>query len=57
MMQLEAVPASISPSACRRNPASHRRFDGVPWRWIAKFEKPRLEALGDLKRRVEKTHG
>ena len=26
-------------------------------RWIAKFEKPRLMALRDLKRRVEKTHG
>ncbi len=24
-------------------------------RWIAKFEKPRLKALGDLKRRLEKT--
>ena len=23
-------------------------------RWIAKFEKPRLKALGDLKRRLEK---
>ena len=26
-------------------------------RWIAKFEKPRLTALSDLKRRLEKTHG
>ena len=26
-------------------------------RWIAKFEKPRLKALADLKRRLEKTHG
>ena len=26
-------------------------------RWIAKFEKPRLKALHDLKRRLEKTHG
>jgi DNA-binding transcriptional ArsR family regulator len=26
-------------------------------RWIAKFEKPRLKALADLKRRVEKTNG
>ena len=26
-------------------------------RWIAKFEKPRLKALGDLKRRLEKPHG
>jgi DNA-binding transcriptional ArsR family regulator len=26
-------------------------------RWIAKFEKPRLKALQDLKRRLEKTHG
>ena len=25
-------------------------------RWIAKFEKPRLKALADLKRRLEKTH-
>jgi len=26
-------------------------------RWIAKFEKPRLRALGDLKRRLEKADG
>ena len=26
-------------------------------RWIAKFEKPRLKALGDLKRRLEKGNG
>jgi len=26
-------------------------------RWIAKFEKPRLIALGNLKRRLEKTNG
>ena len=26
-------------------------------RWIAKFEKPRLKALGDLKRRLEKSDG
>src|SRR5689334_18299211 len=26
-------------------------------RWIAKFEKPRLKALTDLKRRLEKAHG
>ena len=26
-------------------------------RWIVKFEKPRLKALSDLKRRLEKTHG
>jgi DNA-binding transcriptional ArsR family regulator len=26
-------------------------------RWIAKFEKPRLKALRDLKRRLEKTDG
>ena len=26
-------------------------------RWIAKFEKPRLKALTDLKRRLESTHG
>lgn len=25
-------------------------------RWIAKFEKPRLKALSDLKRRLEKTN-
>jgi DNA-binding transcriptional ArsR family regulator len=25
-------------------------------RWIAKFEKPRLKALQNLKRRLEKTH-
>ncbi len=26
-------------------------------RWIAKFEKPRLKALANLKRRMEKSHG
>lgn len=26
-------------------------------RWIAKFEKPRLKALSELKRKLEKTHG
>ena len=26
-------------------------------RWISKFEKPRLKALSDLKRRLEKSHG
>lgn len=26
-------------------------------RWIAKFEKPRLKALGDLKRKLEKSNG
>jgi DNA-binding transcriptional ArsR family regulator len=26
-------------------------------RWIAKFDKPRLAALSDLKRRLEKSHG
>ena len=26
-------------------------------RWIAKFEKPRLKALGNLKRRLEKPDG
>lgn len=26
-------------------------------RWIAKFEKPRLKALADLKNRLEKGHG
>src|ERR1700721_2881970 len=26
-------------------------------RWIAKFEKPRLKALSDLKQRLEKTNG
>jgi DNA-binding transcriptional ArsR family regulator len=25
-------------------------------RWIAKFEKPRLKALSELKQRLEKTH-
>lgn len=26
-------------------------------RWIAKFERPRLKALADLKRRLERTNG
>ena len=26
-------------------------------RWIAKFEKPRLKAIAELKKRLEKNHG
>ena len=26
-------------------------------RWIAKFEKPRLKAIAELKKRLEKAHG
>jgi len=26
-------------------------------RWIAKFEKPRLKAIADLRKKLEKTHG
>jgi DNA-binding transcriptional ArsR family regulator len=26
-------------------------------RWIAKFEKPRLKALADLKKKLERAHG
>jgi hypothetical protein len=26
-------------------------------RWIAKFEKPRLKAIGELKRRLERGNG
>ena len=26
-------------------------------RWIAKFEKPRLKAIADLKKKLEKPHG
>jgi DNA-binding transcriptional ArsR family regulator len=26
-------------------------------RWIAKFEKPRLKAIADLKKKLEKAHG
>jgi len=26
-------------------------------RWIAKFEKPRLKAIADLKKRMEKANG
>jgi hypothetical protein len=29
----------------------------VTERWIAKFEKPRLKALSDLKKRLEKSDG
>jgi DNA-binding transcriptional ArsR family regulator len=32
-------------------------INGIAERWIAKFEKPRLEALDDLKRRLEKGNG
>jgi len=33
------------------------RFQEIYERWIAKFEKPRLKALSDLKRRLEKING
>ena len=26
-------------------------------RWIAKFEKPRLKAIAELKKKLEKSHG
>src|ERR1700756_2092106 len=32
-------------------------LQGISERWIAKFEKPRLKALSDLKRRLEKANG
>ena len=32
-------------------------LQGIYERWIAKFEKPRLKALSDLKRRLEKADG
>ena len=32
-------------------------LQGIYERWIAKFEKRRLKALGDLKRRLERTDG
>ena len=32
-------------------------LQGIYERWIAKFEKPRLKALSDLKRRLEKANG
>jgi len=32
-------------------------LQGIYERWIAKFDKPRLKALADLKRRLERTNG
>ena len=32
-------------------------LQGIYERWIAKFEKPRLKALSELKQRLEKAHG
>ena len=32
-------------------------LQGIYERWIAKFEKRRLKALGELKRRLERTDG
>ena len=32
-------------------------LQGIYERWIAKFEKPRLKALSDLKYRLEKANG
>jgi DNA-binding transcriptional ArsR family regulator len=32
-------------------------LQGIYERWIAKFERPRLRALSDLRKRLEKTNG
>jgi len=59
---LAALEAANLVAAVRRGREKLHFLNPVPLheiyeRWIAKFEKRRLKALSDLKRRLEKTNG
>ena len=59
---LELLEAANLVATIRRGRAKLHFLNPVPLqeiyeRWIAKFEKPRLKALVDLKRRLERTNG
>jgi len=59
---LELLEAANLVSTMRRGREKLHFLNPVPLqeiyeRWIAKFEKPRLKALSDLKRRLEKSDG
>jgi DNA-binding transcriptional ArsR family regulator len=59
---LEVLQAANVVTAVRRGREKLHFLNPVPLqeiyeRWIAKFEKPRLKALSDLKERLEKSNG
>src|SRR4030095_3016547 len=59
---LDVLEAANLVAAVRRGREKLHFLNPVPLqelydRWIAKFEKPRLKALADLKRRLEKANG
>jgi DNA-binding transcriptional ArsR family regulator len=59
---LELLEAANLVASVRRGREKLHFLNPVPLqdiyeRWIAKFEKPRLKALSQLKQRLEKTHG
>lgn len=59
---LDALVAANLVATVRRGREKLHFLNPVPLqeiyeRWIAKFEKPRLKALDDLKRRLEKGNG
>jgi DNA-binding transcriptional ArsR family regulator len=59
---LDLLEAANLVAATRRGREELHFLNPVPLqeiyeRWIAKFEKPRLKALSELKRRLEKTNG
>src|SRR5579863_300451 len=59
---LDVLEAANLVAAVRRGREKLHFLNPVPLqeiyeRWIAKFEKPRLRALADLKQRLERTNG
>jgi DNA-binding transcriptional ArsR family regulator len=59
---LDALQAANMVTTVRRGREKLHFLNPVPLqeiyeRWIAKFEKPRLKALSDLKKRLEKSNG
>jgi len=59
---LELLEAANLVSTVRRGREKLHFLNPVPLheiyeRWLAKFDKPRLKALSDLKKRLEKTDG
>ena len=59
---LDLLEAALLVATVRRGREKLHFLNPVPLqeiyeRWIAKFEKPRLKALNDLKRRLEKANG
>jgi DNA-binding transcriptional ArsR family regulator len=59
---LEVLEAATLVATVRRGREKLHFLNPVPLqeiydRWIAKFEKPRLKALTDLKRKLEKANG